>query len=132
MLTVDSALLFGRCIATIRKDAGMTQAALARLIGISRPAVTHMETGRTPPSWSAFMHLETCLHRGGEPAPTDPAVTLIDLFRKSVTALPARGFRMRLSTRPRAADDEGDVAVAQVDRVVGRCFDELCLTVVRG
>ena len=37
---------FGKRIRDLRKDAGMTQAELAKRLGIARPSVANIETGR--------------------------------------------------------------------------------------
>lgn len=41
----------GRRIADARRVAGYTQAALAKLLHISQPTLSHWETGAIPPRW---------------------------------------------------------------------------------
>ena len=54
---VDTATLFGRCLAMIRADLGLTQGEMAALLRVSRPTITHFETGRATPSFHVLLRL---------------------------------------------------------------------------
>ncbi len=114
---VDSATLFGRCLAVIRADLGLTQAAMAALLRVSRPTLTHFETGRATPSFHVLLRLgQTVAHSRVD----SDATAVIALLHLTAGALQADGIRVL--NRPVR---EGDVILdfAKIDRVVGRVFD---------
>jgi DNA-binding XRE family transcriptional regulator len=114
---VDTATLFGRCVAVMRKDIGLSQGAFAEQLGISRPSLTHIETGRTPPTF--FLLLKFGQHVGRQRLDRD-ATALLALLHMTATALRAEGIRVK--NRPRRDTDE-IVDAARIDRVVGRIYD---------
>ena len=122
-LMVDSVTLFGRCVAVMRKDSGLSQAAVAEHLGISRPALTHIETGRTPPTFYLFLRIGAFV--GKRRLDGDPTA-LHALYHLAARALSAEGIRVR--NRPRR-DDDVVADTARIDRVVGtiyhRKFQEL-------
>lgn len=114
---VDSATLFGRCLAMIRADLGLTQAAMAALLRVSRPTLTHIETGRATPSFHVLLRLG---QRVADARLDSDATAVLALMHLTATALQSEGIRVL--NRPIR---EGDVIVkfAKIDRVVGRVFD---------
>ncbi len=114
---VDSATLFGRCLATVRADLGLTQAAMARLLRVSRPTLTHFETGRATPSFHVLLRLG---QRVADARVDSDATAVLALLHLSATALQADGIRVL--NRPVR---EGDILLdfAKIDRVVGRVYD---------
>lgn len=115
---VDSATLFGRCMATIRADLGFTQAEMAALLRVSRPTLTHIETGRATPSFHVLLRLG---QRVADRRVDADATAVLALLQFSARALQAQG--VRVLNRPVR---EGDVLLdfAKIDRVVGRVFDQ--------
>ena len=114
---VDSATLFGRCIAMIRADLGLTQAEMAALLRVSRPTLTHFETGRATPSFHVLLRLG---QRVADARVDSDATAVLALMHLSARALQADGIRvLNRSVR------EGDVILefAKIDRVIGRVFD---------
>lgn len=116
-LVIDSMTLFGRCIAAVRKDLQLSQAELAERLKISRPALTHIETGRASPSFYVLMRLGQNVAEGRVDR---DAAAVFTLFHMSAGALRREGIRV--VNRPR---QEGDVIAetARIDRVVGAVFD---------
>lgn len=113
---VDSATLFGRCVAVMRKDTGLSQAVFAEQLGISRPALTHIETGRTPPTF----YLSNRIARFVGRRRLDGNVTaLYALFHRAAEALVAEGFPFR--NRP-PREGEPILHPASIDRVVGGIY----------
>ncbi len=114
---VDSATLFGRCIAMIRADLGLTQAQMAALLRVSRPTLTHFETGRATPSFHVLLRLG---QRVADARVDSDATSVLALMHLSARALQADGIRVL--NRPVR---EGDVILdfAKIDRVIGRVFD---------
>jgi transcriptional regulator with XRE-family HTH domain len=114
---VDSATLFGRCLATIRADLGLTQAAMAALLRVSRPTLTHFETGRATPSFHVLLRLG---QRVADARVDSDATAVLALMHLSARALQAAGIRVL--NRPVR---EGDVILdfAKIDRVIGRVYD---------
>jgi len=114
---VDSATLFGRCLATIRADLGLTQAAMAALLRVSRPTLTHFETGRATPSFHVLLRLG---QRVADARVDSDATAVLALMHLSARALQADGIRVL--NRPVR---EGDVILdfAKIDRVIGRVYD---------
>ena len=114
---VDSATLFGRCIAVIRADLGLTQAEMAALLRVSRPTLTHFETGRATPSFHVLLRLG---QRVAKARVDSDATAVLALLHLTASALQADGIRVL--NRPVR---EGDVILdfAKIDRVVGRVFD---------
>lgn len=113
---VDSATLFGRCVAVMRKDAGLSQAVFAEQLGISRPALTHIETGRTPPTFYLSNRIARFVGRRRR----DGDVTaLYGLFHRAAEAVAAEGVPYR--NRP-PRDDEQIVNSAFIDRIVGTVY----------
>jgi transcriptional regulator with XRE-family HTH domain len=115
---VDSATLFGRCLAVIRADLGLTASEMAAMLRISRPSLTHIETGRATPSFHTLLRLG---QRISEKRLDQDATAVLALLHMSARALQKDGIRVL--NRPRR---EGDVIleVAKIDRVVGRVFDQ--------
>ena len=113
---VDSATLFGRCLATVRKDLGLTQAEFAETVGITRPGLSRLEAGRSTPSFYLLMRLGQRVR----PRSGADAASIIALVYLSATALRRQG--VRVINRPR---DDGDLllANARLDRVVGAVYD---------
>ena len=114
---VDSATLFGRCLATIRADLGLTQAATAALLRVSRPTLTHFETGRATPSFHVLLRLG---QRVADARVDSDATAVLALMHLSARALQASGIRVL--NRPVR---EGDLILdfAKIDRVIGRVYD---------
>ena len=117
MPVTDSATLFGRCIAAIRHDLGLTQLEFATRVGISRQAITHVEAGRTTLSFFALVRIGERLTKERKDHDT---AALFSLFRYCAVELSRAGIRVR--NRPRRPGDES-VSVARVDRVVAHVFD---------
>lgn len=115
---VDSATLFGRCMAMIRADLGLTQAEMAAMLRVSRPTLTHIETGRATPSFHLLLRLG---QRVADRRVDADATAVLALFQFSARALQAEGIRVL--NRPVR---EGDVILdfAKIDRFVGRVFDK--------
>lgn len=115
---VDSATLFGRCIATIRADLGLTQADMAAMLRVSRPTITHFETGRATPSFHVLLRLG---QRVADARVDSDATAVLALMHLSARALQADGIRVL--NRPVR---EGDLILdfAKIDRVIGRVFDQ--------
>jgi transcriptional regulator with XRE-family HTH domain len=113
---VDSATLFGRCLATVRKDLGLTQGEFAKAVGITRPGLTRLETGRSTPSFYLLMRLGQRVH----PRSGADAASIIALVYMAATALRRQG--VRVVNRPRS---DGDLLLdqARLDRVIGAVFD---------
>ncbi len=114
---VDSATLFGRCLATIRADLGLTQAEMAALLRVSRPTLTHFETGRATPSFHVLLRLG---QRVADARVDSDATAVLALMHLSARALQAAGIPVL--NRPVR---EGDVILdfAKIDRVIGRVYD---------
>ncbi len=114
---VDSATLFGRCIAIIRADLGLTQAEMAALLRVSRPTLTHFETGRATPSFHVLLRLG---QRVADARVDSDATAVLALLHLSARALQTAGIRVL--NRPVR---EGDVVLdfAKIDRVIGRVYD---------
>jgi len=114
---VDSATLFGRCIAMNRADLGLTQGELAAMLRVSRPTITHFETGRATPSFHVLLRLG---QRVADARVDSDATAVLALMHLSARALQADGIRVL--NRPVR---EGDVILdfAKIDRVIGRVFD---------
>lgn len=115
---VDSATLFGRCMAMIRADLGLTQADMAAMLRVSRPTLTHIETGRATPSFHLLLRLG---QRVADRRVDADATAVLALLQFSARALQAEGIRVL--NRPVR---EGDLILdfAKIDRVVGRVFDQ--------
>lgn len=114
---VPSALLFGRCITAIRQDLGLSQEELAERLRIKRSALTHIETGRSAPSFYVLMWLGQ--HVGSARRDRD-ATAAFALFHLSARAL--RRQRIRVVNRP-AREDDVILETVRIDRVVGAVFD---------
>jgi len=114
---VDSATLFGRCLAVIRADLGLTQAEMAALLRVSRPTLTHFETGRATPSFHVLLRLG---QRVADARVDSDATAVLALLHLSARALQAAGIRVL--NRPVR---EGDLVLdfAKIDRVIGRVYD---------
>ena len=114
---VDSATLFGRCLAMIRADLGLTQGEMAALLRVSRPTITHFETGRATPSFHVLLRLG---QRVADARVDSDATAVLALMHLSARALQADGVRV-LNRHVR----EGDVILdfPKIDRVIGRVFD---------
>ncbi len=114
---VDSATLFGRCLAMIRADLGLTQGQLAALLRVSRPTITHFETGRATPSFHVLLRLG---QRVADARVDSDATAVLALMHLSARALQMDGIRVL--NRPVR---EGDVILdfPKIDRVIGRVFD---------
>ncbi len=113
---VDSATLFGRCVAVMRKDSRLSQAVFAEQLGISRPALTHIETGRTPPTF----YLSNRIARFVGRRRLDGDVTaLYELFHLAAQALVDEGVLYR--NRPLREEDL-IVNEAFIDRIVGGIY----------
>ena len=114
---VDSATLFGRCLAMIRADLGLTQGEMATLLRVSRPTITHFETGRATPSFHVLLRLG---QRVADARVDSDATAVLALMHLSARALQADG--VRVLNRPVR---EGDVVLdfPKIDRVIGRVFD---------
>lgn len=115
---VDSATLFGRCLFAVRGDLGYTQGEFAELMGISRPMLTHIETGRTTPSFHVLLRLG---QRVADERQESDATAVLALFHMSAQALVDAG--VRVVNRPRR-DTDDVLETVRIDRVVGRVFDE--------
>lgn len=115
---VDSATLFGRCLAVIRADLGLTAAEMATMLKISRPSLTHIETGRATPSFHTLLRLG---QRVAEERLDKDATAVLALLHMSARALQKDGIRV--VNRPRREDDL-ILDIAKIDRVVGRVFDQ--------
>ena len=115
---VDSATLFGRCMAMVRADLGLTQAEMAAMLRVSRPTLTHIETGRATPSFHLLLRLG---QRVADRRVDADATAVLALLQFSARAFQAEGIRVL--NRPVR---EGDVLLdfAKIDRVVGRVFDQ--------
>jgi len=114
---VDSATLFGRCLALMRRSIRVSQAEFAEQLEISRPSLTHIETGRTPPGFYTLMKMG---QRVGAGRLDRDATAMIALFHLSARALSAEGIPVR--NRPRREDDIL-LDNESLDRVIGRVFD---------
>lgn len=114
---VHTALLLGRCIATMRDDLGVSQAELARRLRLSRASFGHVETGRTTPSFYVLTRLGAHFRR--ERADLN-AAAVVSLFELSVHALRERGVQV-WNRPPRENDVLLDVA--RIDRIVGIVFE---------
>lgn len=114
---VDSATLFGRCLAMIRADLGLTQGEMAAMLRVSRPTITHFETGRATPSFHVLLRLG---QRVADARVDSDATAVLALMHLSARALQADG--VRVLNRPVR---EGDVILdfPKIDRVIGRVFD---------
>ncbi len=114
---VDTATLFGRCLAMIRADLGLTQGEMAALLRVSRPSITHFETGRATPSFHVLLRLG---QRVADARVDSDATAVLALLHLSARALQLDGIRVL--NRPVR---EGDVILdfAKIDRVIGRVFD---------
>lgn len=115
---VDSATLFGRCIAVIRADLGLTQAQMAAMLRVSRPTLTHFETGRATPSFHVLLRLgqRVAKARVDSDATAAPA-----LLHPTASALQADGIRVlnRPDDDPPVEDDppaEDDDILARLDK----------------
>lgn len=115
---VSSALLFGRCIAAVREDLGLTQAELAERLAVSRAALAQIESGRSAPSFWLLMRLG---QRVGQERDDRDATAIFALFHATARELREHGVR---TVNRMLEDDEPTIPVAQVDRAVGRVFDE--------
>ena len=114
---VDSATLFGRCLAMIRADLGLTQGEMAALLRVSRPTITHFETGRATPSFHVLLRLG---QRVADARVDSDATAVLALLHLSARALQMDGIRVL--NRPVR---EGDLILdlPKIDRVIGRVFD---------
>ncbi len=114
---VDTATLFGRCLAMIRADLGLTQGEMASLLRVSRPTITHFETGRATPSFHVLLRLG---QRVADARVDSDATAVLALLHLSARALQMDGIRVL--NRPVR---EGDVILdfPKIDRVIGRVFD---------
>lgn len=115
---VDSATLFGRCLAIVRADLGLTAAEMAATLKISRPTLTHIETGRATPSFHVLLRLG---QRVADERLDSDATAVLALLHLSARALQKDG--VRVLNRPRREDDV-ILETARIDRVVGRVFDQ--------
>jgi len=114
---ISTALLFGRCIAAVREDLGLTQAQLAERLELSRPALAQMESGRSAPSFWVMMRIGEHL---GEGFAGRDSTAIMALLRASARELRDQGVRIV----NRIVDpDELTVPVAQIDRAVARVYD---------
>ncbi len=113
---IDSATLFGRCLACVRRDLGLTQEEFAASIGLTRPGLARIEGGRATPSYYVLMRMGQRIRprRGAD------AASIITLVYLSATAFRRRG--VRVVNRPRAPGD-AILSIAQIDRVIGAVYD---------
>lgn len=118
MPVVDSALLFGRCISTTRRDMALTQEQFARRLGITRSALAQVETGRSTLSFYTLMRLGQQM---ADDRIDQDATAVIELFHESAIALQERGVRV-FNRLPRTTDDI--LETHRIDRVVNRVFDD--------
>lgn len=116
---VDSPMLFGRCLAVVRKAAGLTQADLARVSGMSRAALAHMETGRITPTYFLMIRLGERLR--SHQAIADPS-HLLSMVYESAGTLQAMG--VRVVNRPLELYEVA-MDIAWLDRVVGGVYEQL-------
>lgn len=116
---VSSALLFGRCIATVREDLGLTQAELARRLNLSRAALAQIESGRSAPSFWVLMRLG---QRCGEEREDRDATAIFFLFHATARELQGHGVRV---VNRMLEEGERTIPVAQIDRAVGRVYDRV-------
>lgn len=114
---VPSALLFGRCMAAMRQDLGLSQAEVAERLRLTRPALTQIENGRATPSFHVLMWLGQYV--GNERQDRD-AAAVFALFHMSARALRAHGVRVVNRVR---REDDVVLETARIDRVVGAVFD---------
>ncbi len=101
MPVVDSALLFGRCVAVIRKSMRLTQQQFARRLRITRSALAQIETGRSTINFFSLVRLGEEL--AAERLDQDPTAAL-SLFHLSAAALQEGGVRV-LNRPPKTSDD---------------------------
>lgn len=117
---VDTATLFGRALHAVRAKSGLKQSELAELVGLKRAAVTHLETGRTTPTFYVLMRLGDRLRKSRDVG--DPT-TLIALVHETARELNHRG--VRVVNRPlRPEEEDRRTPTDVIDRVVSRIYDE--------
>lgn len=117
---IDTATIFGRALFAVRSAAGLKQSELARVVGLKRSAVTHLETGRTTPTFYSLMRLGDRLRKNGVLA--DPT-TLIQLVHETARELNRRG--VRVVNRPLRPEEEiRRTPTDAIDRIVARIYDE--------
>lgn len=115
-MLIDSPTLFGRCIAQLRKDLGLSQAEFARQIRMSRQAITRIESGKSTLSFFALMRLSFRIDRK-----RSDALALFALFDLCVDELQDAGIRV-VNRNARPGDDL--VPTARLDRFVGHVFEQ--------
>jgi transcriptional regulator with XRE-family HTH domain len=116
MPVVDSALLFGRCIATIRKSLHLTQQQFARRLRITRSALAQVETGRSTINFFTLIRLGEELAE--ERVDEDPTAAL-SLFHLSAAALQDDGVRV-VNRPPKSGDNT--LSTADIDFEVMRIY----------
>lgn len=116
MPIVDSATLFGRCLATIRRDLGITQEQFARRIGITRTGLAQVETGRATLSLHGILRIGQKI---ADDRVDQDATVLFRLLYLSARELQRQGIRV-LNRPLRPGDDL--LLTERIDRAVGIIF----------
>lgn len=94
-LNAEQRLRTGRRLAALRRDAGVSQAALARALGRPQNAVSRLETGNTPLLFSEAVEIADALHV--DVRLIDPATALPREVRDAGScALGRGGHQLRL------------------------------------
>lgn len=117
---IDTATLFGRALVVVRRSSGLKQSELAEVVGLKRAAVTHLETGRTTPTFYVLMRLGDRLRKSR--VVRDPT-TLVELVHETARELNRRG--VRVVNRPlRPEEEDQRTPTPEIDLVVARIYDE--------
>lgn len=91
-------------VIAFRIQHGITQTALARILGMKQPAVSRLELGETNPSWDTLVRLADVLGLEFliDIAPEDKHTTLVgrdlDRMATDVQRLASRGARVTIAT----------------------------------
>lgn len=118
-MVISSALVFGRVLACLRRDANMTQKQLAEHGGLRQSAVTHLETGRTTPTFYLLMSVGTLFADQGA---IEGPWTFFELVKRVSNELVGRGFEVvHRPLEKGGALSRSDLAM--LDRVVGITYD---------
>jgi transcriptional regulator with XRE-family HTH domain len=115
----DSAMILGRVIAFLRKEAGFTQTELAGLLGMGRAALAHLEKGRNAVPHYVRMRLVRVFV---DERVIDDPWDMDWVLWESVEELEERNVRIR--DRPLAAS-EHSIRPASVDGIVAWAYTEL-------
>ena len=116
--TVDSIVVFGRCLLAVRLQAQLQQAALAADLRISAQALGQIESGATAPTFRLLLDLGERLKEAGI---TDHAGVLLELSDYVCRELRVRGVDVVNGT---LLEQEVPLALPVLDRLVARMYDD--------